>query len=220
MEKRLIEPELIIFDLDGTLIDSSGDIAWAANSTLKELGYGQLTTDTIRENIGWGVKSLLEKLMPAAPPEKIDEAREIFLGHYGGHLLVETRLYHGTEDVLEYFKKKGKKMAVVTNKPLFLSEKILKGFSLSGFFIMVLGGDSVLNKKPHPLPLLMVMEKSGVSADKTVFVGDSAIDCETGKRAGVLTIGAAYGFRGREELKNYGCELIIDSIGELKDMLI
>ena len=218
--KHTLKAELIIFDLDGTLIDSPGDIAWAVNRTLEGLGREVVDTETVKSSVGWGVRQLLENLMPGEDPQMIDEARGVFLEYYGGHLDVETHLYAGVVETLEHFNSRGKLMALVTNKPVSLTGKVLEAFAVSGFFAMVLGGDSLPRKKPHPEPLLKVVDDLQVPAERTVFVGDSAIDCETGKRAGIVTIGAAYGFRGRGELVDAGCGMIIESLDELKEIVV
>lgn len=207
---------LVIFDLDGTLIDSSRDIAWSANMVLHSMGYGRLDMEVIKESIGWGVKNLLEKLMPGEPPESIEVARLKFLAFYGSHLVVETKIYAGVVEILEGLKAEGKKMAVVTNKPHGLSVAILEELELSPYFDAVLGGDSLPNKKPHPEPVMKVVSMLGVPPVEAVIVGDSPVDCEAGRGAGIGTIGVTYGFRGREELEGAGCDFIIDSILELK----
>ncbi len=218
--KNTLKAELIIFDLDGTLIDSTGDIAWAVNRTLEGLGREVVDTETVKSSVGWGVRSLLENLMPGEDPQMIDGARGVFLEYYGGHLDVETHLYAGVFETLEHFKARGKLMALVTNKPVSLTGKVLEAFAVSGFFAMVLGGDSLPRKKPHPEPLLKVVEDLQAPVGRTVFVGDSAIDCETGRRAGIITIGAAYGFRGRGELVEAGCDMIIEKLDELKEIVV
>lgn len=218
--KKEIGADLIIFDLDGTLIDSSEDIAWATNKTLNAFGYAGLGIEAIKENVGWGVKSLLEKLMPDALPERITEARDRFLYFYGKHLVVKTYVYPGVEDTLRHFKSLDKLMAVVTNKPEGLAERILKELGLSGYFMSVVGGDSFSNRKPHPEPVEKVLGLSGMKPEKAVIVGDSPIDCETGKRAGTSTIGVTYGFRGKLELEEACCDVIIDSFSELKNVVI
>ena len=214
-----MDSELIIFDLDGTLIDSSDDIAWAANRTLVYMGYNEMDLDAIKEGIGWGVKTLLQKLMPQEGPERIDDARVKFLEYYWDHLTVNTILYPGVRETIDYFKDHDKKMAIVTNKPIKFTEKILNELALKDFFLMVLGGDSLMNRKPDPEPVEKVISTLGVTKGKTVFVGDSKIDGETGKRAGIFTIGVEYGFRGRKELEEAGFDVIISEFPELTRIL-
>ena len=214
-----MDSELIIFDLDGTLIDSSDDIAWAANMTLVYMGYNEMDLDAIKEGIGWGVKTLLQKLMPQEGPERIDDARVKFLEYYWDHLTVNTILYPGVRETIDYFKDHDKKMAIVTNKPIKFTEKILNELALKDFFLMVLGGDSLVNRKPDPEPVEKVISTLGVTKGKTVFVGDSKIDGETGKRAGIFTIGVEYGFRGRKELEEAGFDVIISEFPELTRIL-
>ena len=213
------ETDLIIFDLDGTLIDSSDDIAWSANKTLLHMGHKGMDLEAIKEGIGWGVKSLLEKLMPDEMPERINAAREKFLEYYWGHLTVKTVLYPGVTETLTYFKRSNKKMAVVTNKPIRFTERVLEELTVSKFFMMALGGDSLANRKPHPEPVEKVITTLGAEKERTTLVGDSAIDCETGKKAGIVTIGAEYGFRGRKELEEAGFDFIIKEFSELKRVL-
>ncbi|HEY4708059.1 MAG TPA: HAD-IA family hydrolase [Thermodesulfobacteriota bacterium] len=211
-----MDAELIIFDLDGTLIDSSKDIAWCANRTLVSMGYPERKAQEIVGNIGWGVKPLLEKLLPGEDEAKIAEARLKFLEVYGSHLVVDTHLYPGVEETIGHFMASGKKMAVVTNKPFALADRILEIMKLRGFFKAVLGGDSLPNKKPHPEPIEKVIRDLGALPQRTVVVGDSPVDCEAGKGAGAFTIGASYGFRGRGELEAAGCDVIIDDFPSLK----
>lgn len=217
MERK--ETDLILFDLDGTLVDSSDDIAWAANQTLLSMGHREMDMEAIKEGIGWGVKVLLQRLIPDEGPEGIDRAREKFLEYYWHHLIVKTTLYPGVRETLDYLQRMNKMMAVVTNKPIKFTERVLEELSLSGFFRMVLGGDSLANRKPHPEPVEKVITTLRIPKERTVFVGDSSIDCETGKRAGIVTIGVEYGFRGREELERAGFDVIIREFQELKSIL-
>ena len=209
----MFRTELIIFDLDGTLIDSSEDIAWAVNKTLRQMGFAELSYQAIKERIGWGVKVLLEKGLPEERHNLLEEAREIFMGYYSGHLLVKTKLYPDVADVLRHFK--NKKLAVATNKPLNLTQKILDGLSISDYFKKIVGGDNVQNKKPAPEAIEIILKELNASPKETVFIGDSMIDIEAGKKAEVITIGAAYGFRGRHELEAAGADVIIEDIKEL-----
>ncbi len=212
--------ELIIFDLDGTLIDSSEDIAACANKTLKAMGHKELGLDEIKQGIGWGVKMLFERLMPGESPPAIDEARRIFLGFYGDAPAVKTYAYPGVTETLRHFRRNGKKMAIVTNKPHGLANRILCELDLSGSFELVVGGDSFENKKPHPEPLERVMKALNAAPEASVIVGDSPVDCESGKKAGMSTIGVSYGFRGAGELIEAGCDVIVDGFPVLKEILI
>ena len=211
--------DLIIFDLDGTLIDSSEDIAWAANMALADLGHEKIDSERVKEGIGWGVKSLLEKMMPGEGTDRIEYARIRFLEYYWGHCVESTYPYPGVRETLEYFIQKNTKMAVVTNKPVKFSEKILTDFGLLRFFRIILGGDSVLNRKPHPEPVEKVITSLDVKKDRAVIVGDSPVDCEAGKRAGIATVGVEYGFRSRKELENAGCDIIISEVTDLKRII-
>lgn len=210
--------DLLAFDLDGTLIDSGPDIAWAANKTLEAFGHEAEALGSVRAKIGSGVKVLLERLMPRESEEVISEAIVRFLEFYAGHMVVDTHLYPGVRETLGYFRDIGKSMAVVTNKPRALAGGILDEIGLSGFFMAVAGGDSFSNRKPHPEPLEKVMENCRVSPEHTVFVGDSAIDSETGEKAGVFTIGVSYGFGGGD-LGAAGFDLVIAAFPELKEII-
>lgn len=216
VRKEKMETELIIFDLDGTLIDSSEDIAWSANRTLAAMGHSEMEPEEIIGHIGWGVKPLLQKLMPGESEERIAEARLKFLDFYGGHLVIKTRLYHGVEDTVNHFHDAGKKMAVVTNKPFGLADRILDSFGLKRFFPLILGGDSLPNKKPHPEPIEKAIRELSCRPERTAVVGDSPVDCEAGKAAGAYTIGVSYGFRGRGELASAGCDIIVDDFPSLR----
>ena len=209
--------DLIIFDLDGTLIDSSTDIAWCANEVLEYLGYERRGVEEIKKDIGWGVKPLLERLVPNEPEERISDARLKFLEIYDSHLVVDSFLYPGVIQTLEHFKGVGKKLAVVTNKPIGLSEKILKIFELDGFFMSVVGGDSFQRRKPHPEPINAVVQSAQVAPERAVMIGDSPVDCEAGKAAGLYTVGVTYGFRDRSELSL--CDVLIDDMTSLMDVI-
>ncbi|GMR04310.1 MAG: HAD family hydrolase [Thermodesulfobacteriota bacterium] len=214
-----MKKDLLIFDLDGTLIDSGDDIATAANMTLAAMGHEARSIEAIKENIGWGVRMLLEGLMPGEGDDRILEARKKFLSFYGEHLTDETYIYPGVVETLSYFRESGKTMAVVTNKPEGLSRRILDELSLKDFFMMLIGGDTLENRKPHPEPLEKVMAVSGFSPPETAFVGDSPVDSETGTKAGVFTIGVSYGFRDVKELESAGFGIIIDRFSELRALL-
>lgn len=214
---KTIEAGLIIFDLDGTLIDSSADIAWAANRTLERMGYEPFGVERIKEDIGWGVRTLLERLMPLEPPDRISAARADFLEFYGKHLVVDTYLYPEVEDTLRYFSSIAKRMAVVTNKPETLSRRALQELGIAVYFASVVGGDSLPTRKPSPEPVEAVIKAARARKTDVVMVGDSPIDAEAAKAAGIAVIGVTYGFRGIEELT--GFDMLVDRFGELKFLI-
>lgn len=217
-----IKADIIIFDLDGTLIDSSSDIAYAANRTLERMGYDGFDIERIKEDIGWGVKVLLERLMPQEPPERIMEARRSFLEFYGEHLVVDTYLYPGVAETITQFARLGKKMAIVTNKPEGLTLRLLDEMkigetNLRQYFPVVIGGDTLAVRKPSPEPVDAAIKATGGSIETAVMVGDSPVDAEAGKGAGIFTIGVTYGFRGRDELT--GFDMLLDRFSDLKDVI-
>lgn len=212
--------ELIIFDLDGTLIDSSDDIAWAANKTLLYMGKSEREIEVIKENIGWGVKVLIERLMPGEDERRIRTARGKFLEYYWEHLNVKTFLYPGVLDTLKYLKGIDKILAIVTNKQIKYTERIIEELAIKNLFDMVLGGDSLTNRKPHPEPVEKIIAALAVQKEMAVFVGDSPVDCEAGKGAGIFTIGVEYGFRDKEDLISAGFDLLIKEFSELRDIIV
>lgn len=219
-KERAMEKSLMVFDLDGTLIDSVGDIAWGANRTLSALGRPEMTTGEIKASVGSGVKVLLERLMPGETTGVIEDARKRFLAFYATHLVDETRVYPGVVETLDHFRGLGKTLAIVTNKPESFAREITRLLGFSDRFAMLVGGDTFANRKPHPEPLESVLSSLGASREAAVFIGDSAIDLETGRSAGVSTIGVSYGFNGgRRELEEAGFDVVIDAFPELKSVV-
>ncbi len=210
--------EFVIFDLDGTLIDSRVDIADALNLIMEGFGYGPFSLEEVVSFIGGGVRDLIRKAMGAQRQELEDKAYDAFLAHYACHLLDKTVLYPSVKDLLESLN--GKKKAVITNKPEDLSLRVLDGLNIRSHFSLVLGGDSLKLKKPFPEPLLKAMTEVNAKSDRTIMVGDSPIDIEAGKRAGVTTCGVTYGYSSREDLKKAGADIVVDNLVDLKKVVI
>jgi phosphoglycolate phosphatase len=210
----------IAFDLDGTLIDSRRDLADATNAMLVALGATPLSTETVAAMVGEGAAVLVRRALTAAGlnPETPD-ALERFLACYDERLLVHTRTYDGMMEVLATLKETSS-LAVLTNKPTRPTKAILAGLTLDRYFDRVLGGDTEYGRKPNPAGLQHLMAAAGAPVDATVLVGDSRIDLETARRAGVRICLARYGFgfTFRDgELR--GDEILIDRPGDIVRLL-
>ncbi len=214
-----IKTDIIIFDLDGTLVDSSKDIAWSANKTLEEMGYKVRSYGEIKSSIGWGIHHLMKQLLPHAGDEELLTSREYFLKHYGNHLHVDTCFFDGVEETINGFLDKGIKLSIATNKPIGLTEELLASMGVRDKFEVVLGGDSVTQKKPHPEPVHKILEALGGDPATTAFVGDSPVDCQSAAAAGVCSIGAVYGFRGRAELEDAKANYLIEKFNDLEEII-
>jgi len=214
-----IDADLIIFDLDGTLIDSKKDIACAVNLTLQRMDVRPLPDETIYGYVGNGVRPLIEEtLKKRGRAVEIQVAIKHFQELYITHLLDTTVMFNGIPEILQNFRSR-KKMAVASNKPYRYIKKILDGLNMTRFFASVKGGDSVEMKKPAPDMLNVIMDETSTSKENSVFIGDSGIDIRTGKNAGVRTIGATYGFRSVGEIMENNPDALINSPYELEKII-
>ena len=184
---------LVVFDLDGTLIDSRRDLADAANALIVECGGTPLSEDAIGRMVGEGAAVLVRRVLHAAGLTDARSGVERFLEIYDAHLLNHTRLYDGMADVVRQARRHAR-VTVLTNKPTGPSERILTGLGVRDLFDEVVGGDSPFPRKPDPAALLAMMGAAGASGDHTLVVGDSAIDLETAQRAGVRCCLVAFGY--------------------------
>lgn len=214
--------KLLIYDLDGTLIDSRRDIADSVNWTLRELGLAELPIEIVSDFVGNGVKNLIEQSLEAASPKNqathgklpsLKKSIKLFRGRYGEHLLDHTCLYPSVRKVLEFFK--GRKQAVITNKPENFSLEILKGLGVETYFHQVIGGDKGFPKKPAPEPVFELLETCRVKREEAVLIGDSDTDIKTGRNAGVKTIAVTYGFGKRPALEAAQPDFILEDLEEL-----
>ena len=178
---------VLIFDLDGTLIDSGVDLAVSVNSTLKEYGRSPLPHDQIFGYVGQGAPRLIERALgPGATRQECEQALAFFLSYYREHMLDYTTLYPGVAETLDTLLASGKRMAVLTNKPVRVSKRILEGLELSRYFRAVYGGNSFETKKPDPLGAKKILEELGAAAGEAMIVGDSEVDIQTARNAGTL----------------------------------
>jgi phosphoglycolate phosphatase len=199
--------DLLVWDLDGTLIDSGPDLVAAVNAALTAMGRAPLPEAEVARYVGDGAARLMQRALgleaspgPAFEPlggeAEAQAARglELFLAHYAEHKLDHTVLYPGVSAGLEALAAAGYQMAVLTNKPVRPSREIVDGLGLGGRFCAVYGGDSFDCKKPDPVGLRTLLAERGVEAARAAMIGDSAVDVRTGRAAGVWTWGVSYGF--------------------------
>ncbi len=185
---------LVAFDLDGTLVDSSGDLADSGNALLASYGAPHLPSKAVVAMVGDGARELVRRLLTAGALDvPLDDALERFLALYDDRLLATTVPYDGMPALLDGLKSHAR-LAVLTNKPLAPSERILRGLGLREFFDDVIGGDSDFGRKPNPDGLLALMDCAAASAAETLMVGDSVTDLRTARAAGTAVCVARYGF--------------------------
>ncbi|MGR3219612.1 MAG: HAD family hydrolase [Candidatus Anammoxibacter sp.] len=206
--------DLIIFDLDGTLIDSKLDIVNSVNYMLGELGLNSIDNETIYSYVGNGAGNLVKCSLTEKHYDKFDKAEQLFMEYYTAHVLDNTVLYEGVNDVLDYYRLK--KKAIVTNKVETFATHILKSLSIFDRFDMVVCGDTLPKKKPDPDQINAVMSELKIERAKTLMVGDGDADIKAAVNARIHTCGVTYGFGSRPELEKNGTEVIIDHLVDMK----
>jgi phosphoglycolate phosphatase len=211
------EIDLLIFDLDGTLVDTRQDLTNSVNYARERFGLDPLGLNEVMSHVGDGARNLIKRSLPGAAGDAVDEAMTLFRGHYRDHLLDFSIFYPNARDVLRHFQQK--KLAVVSNKPEEFTKKILRGLQVDTLFQEILGGDSVSTMKPDPAPILHILESVKTKPAQAVIVGDSPSDIEAGRAAGVLTCAATYGYRHKELLLEAKPDFIVDDLAELQQIL-
>ena len=213
--------KLVIFDLDGTLLDTIADLAESANHALKQLGYPTRDVETIRTFVGNGVNKLLFRALP--DEEKTEEnmmrMRTHFVPYYDAHNADLSAPYPGIVALLEELQAKGLRMAIASNKYQEATAKLVKHYFPMIDFVEVLGQREGINVKPDPTIVFDILQKAGVSKEETLYVGDSGVDMQTAINAGVDAIGVTWGFRPRTELEDFHPMGLIDQAEELLGFL-
>jgi phosphoglycolate phosphatase len=210
--ERIAAVRAFVFDLDGTLIDSKMDLVTSVNAMLRETGRVELATDLVASYIGHGAPQLIASVLgPNSSDEQHREALAIFLKHYNNQKLHETRAYPGVTEALQALA--DCPMAVLTNKPARLSVEILEGLGLAGYFRAVYGADSFA-KKPDPTGALAILKQLRASPQESAMVGDSDVDVQTARNAGMFSVGVTYGF-GQHDRENLPADLYVDTLEEL-----
>jgi phosphoglycolate phosphatase len=214
--------KLVVFDLDGTLIDSERDLTVSVNATLRHFGRKELPLEVIATYIGDGAPMLIRRAFgDPAHAHPLQEALNFFLLYYREHKLDNTRAYDGIAEALRQsaiFHGHPRQMAVLTNKPVRASRDILAGLGLSQFFFQTYGGNSFETKKPDPLGAQTLMREAGAESDETVMVGDSEVDILTARNANLWSIGVTYGF-APQTLERTHPDILVDTPHELAQAL-
>ncbi len=211
------EVDTVLFDLDGTLIDSSKDIALCANYALKKLGFEPLEEEEIIKHVGYGGENLIKGIIPIKDPEVIAQAVNLFRQHYYSNPVVYTQPFEYIPDILKILKDKGKKLAVITNKYEDISKQILKRLNLYNFFDFIAGGDTFKSKKPDPEPIKKTLEI--LNAQNSIIIGDSEADINAGKNAGIKTCLVMYGFGKEEKIRELRPDFKIEKPKDLYEVL-
>lgn len=209
--------DLLIFDLDGTLIESKWDIAASVQRTLADLSLPPRTEEEIFSFVGDGIKRLLRLAVGEDNQARYDEALRVFRGYYMTHCLDRTRYYPGVETVLAHFARKHK--AVATNKAIEYTTKILAGLGPQ-HFAHVVGGDDGFGLKPEPGMLLSILEKLGVPKERAVLIGDSTNDINGGHNAGIKVCAVGYGMGDRKKMAACEPEWFIEKPEELMEVFL
>jgi len=229
---------LLVFDLDGTLIDSRLDLVHSVNAMLRHIGRPELDGDVIASYVGDGAPALVRRALGDADTDRDRDgerdneavfraALEYFLSYYRQHKLDHTTVYAGIPELLagladsqNRVESRGvqRRMAVLSNKPVNPSRDILRALGLGDFFVRVYGGNSFTTKKPDPLGVRTILEETGVAADEALIIGDSSVDVLTGQNAGLWTCGVTYGF-APHTLEDVPPDVLIESPRELGELL-
>jgi phosphoglycolate phosphatase len=214
---------LLVFDLDGTLIDSRLDLIHSVNAMLQHIGRPALDGDVIASYVGDGAPALVRRAVGDTDDEALFlGALEYFLGYYRIHKLDHTTVYEGMAETLASLAKSKngvrRLMAVLSNKPVNPSRDIVRALGLGDFFVRIYGGNSFTTKKPDPLGVRTILQETGVAAHEALIIGDSSIDVLTGRNAGLWTCGVTYGF-ATHSLEEVPPDVLVESPRDLGELL-
>ena len=219
---KFTDKKAILFDLDGTLIDSGPDLALAINHMLTSIGRDEFSSDVIHSWVGNGASILVQRALSGQAEinenldsELLEKSLATFLDFYANNLCVGTVTYPHVRSTLKILKAKGYRLAIITNKPFEFVQPILDGLELNGLFESILGGDSLDKRKPDPLPLHYTCDKLGVSVEKCVMVGDSKNDIIAANSANMQSVGLTYGYNYGEDINEHGPDISIDDFADM-----
>jgi phosphoglycolate phosphatase len=211
---------LVIFDLDGTLVDSKVDLVHSVNAARGLMNLPPISEQLVSSYVGNGAPVLMQRALgPQASEADLARGLEFFMTYYRAHMLDNTRLYPGVKDALDLLREAGEKMAVLTNKPVRLSRLMVEGLGLKQHFFQVYGGNSFEQKKPDPIGIETLLGESGLARERTIMVGDSGVDVQTARNAKVQACGVSYGFQP-ESFVEYPPDFVVDDLSELVEYVL
>ncbi len=203
---------LIVYDLDGTLVDTAQDITDAVNHMLAALGRPGMAPAQVQGYVGRGVVELIRSCLDTDDQARLNRGLELYRARYGAHLLDHSTLYPGVREVLAHFR--DRRQAVITNKPNPDSRRILEGLGVADCFVDIIGGNSGFPKKPDPSSLRALLTREACAPGEAVYVGDSPTDVATGRQAGVFAVVVEHGFTPAAALRKAGADLIVRDFAE------
>lgn len=217
LQLNFSQARALLFDLDGTLIDSSEDIAAAANALRETRGLESLPLSVISSYIGDGIESLVARLLPGLSETELEKGVEEFRSYYFEHCVVHTHLYEGVREALESLSRRGYSLAVVTNKPERISARILELLGVRRLFGAVVGGKKGQAKKPDPEPLQQACKILRVNINDSCMIGDSRVDIEAARNAGIPAVAVLGGIGDEALLRKAAPDLLVERFRELEN---
>lgn len=210
----------VIFDMDGTILNTLEDLKNATNYSLRQFGMPERSLEEVRMFVGNGIRKLVERAVPAGTQkEKIDQILDVFLEYYEIHSADNTSPYPGILELVEKLKKSGIKTAVSTNKADVPAQELGKEY-FNGIFDLIVGQQDGLKVKPAPDSVNKILSILDIQKKDAIYIGDSDVDVQTAKNSGLDFIGVSWGFRGREFLEKNGAKNIVDNANEILDLVI
>lgn len=212
---------LLIFDLDGTLVDSKQDLIDSVNATRGFMNLAPLPGPTVARYVGRGAMALIQSALgDSAPAADVQKAHQFFIQYYGEHMLDKTALYPDVRESLDVLKDSGHTLAVLTNKPVRFSEKMMERLGLGKHFVRIYGGNSFdPKKKPDPVGIHALLSETGLAKDRTIMVGDSSVDIRTARNAAVRACGVTWGFQP-ETFVQEPPDFTIDHLRQLHERIL
>ena len=218
------KPELIMIDVDGTLVDSVPDLAYCVDEMMQQIDQPAHGEAKVRDWVGNGVERLVRRALSGTldgepSDEEFEKAYPIFLDLYAENTSKRSHLYEGVREGLDYLLSQDYKLGCVTNKAAQFTEPLLEDLGIAGDFKIIISGDTLPKKKPDPMPLLYGAEYFGVTAENAMMIGDSVSDVKASRAAGFQIICMSYGYNHGEDIRNYDPDAVIDSMTELQGLL-